>query len=276
MRSVLTTLLLALLIPTTAQSRSPDTLFVSLPPVQYFAERVVGDTTPVRSMMMAGQDPHTFEPTPKQMASLGGCRLYFAVGVPFETAWLPKLARSHPAMKIVDLRQGLPHDDQTGHHDDPHLWTSPPLARIMVETIRREVTALDPTHAKAYADNAARFDAELAALDTTIRQTLATARQKTFMVYHPAWGAFADTYGLTQIAIEHEGKRPGPKGLARLIDRAKREGLRTIFIQKEYDRRLADGIAKETGATVVIVDPLAHDYLSAMNETVAAFAKEVR
>ena len=107
----------------------------------------------------------------------------------------------------------------------------------------------DPEHRAEYETNYTRFAAALDQLDRAIRQMLAGKKARRFMVYHPAWGYFADTYGLTQIPIESEGKEPGAKTLAFLIEQAKREDIRVIFVQKQFSRRDAEVVARAIGGT---------------------------
>ena len=94
---------------------------------------------------------------------------------------------------------------------------SPPLVRHMVGRIRDKLAELAPEHSADFARNHDTFVAELDALDAELHKLLDPLPKRKFMVFHPAWGYFADSYGLTQIAIEHEGKAPGPRTLAGLI-----------------------------------------------------------
>ena len=97
--------------------------------------------------------------------------------------------------------------------------------------------------------------------DKKIRDMLAPFKGRCFMVFHPAWGYFAEEYGLEQVPIEVEGKEPGPQALARLIDEARKENIQVIFVQKQFSSRAAETIAKAIHGKVVALDPLAEDYL---------------
>jgi zinc transport system substrate-binding protein len=143
---------------------------------------------------------------------------------------------------------------------DAHIWTSPPLVRQMASAIRDMLTRLDPDGAAVYAERQAAFDAELAALDRDLEAILSGLERRSFLVYHPAWGYFADTYDLTQVPIEHEGKMPGARRLTALIEQARAADTRVIFVQPQFDRRAAARVAQAIGGRVETVDPLAADY----------------
>jgi zinc transport system substrate-binding protein len=130
----------------------------------------------------------------------------------------------------------------------------------MAVAIRDALTRLDPDGAAVYAANQAAFDAELAALDRELAALLAPLGRRSFLVYHPAWGYFADAYGLEQVPIEHEGKAPGARRLASLIEQARAADTRVIFVQPQFDKRAAERVATAIGGRVETVNPLAEDY----------------
>jgi len=243
----------------------PLTIVVSLPPEAYFVERVGGPRVQVAALVAPGQSPHTFEPLPTQVATLAAAAVYFTIGLPFEAPLVAKVRGSHPDLRVVDLRQGvklLPATDaHEGGEADPHCWLDPLRVVPMVETIRGELARLDPAGQAVYDANAAAFVRDLRSVDREIRQTLAGLNNRRFMVLHPAFGYFAAAYGLTQVAIEHEGKEPDARRLGALITEAKRQGSRVIFAQPGYSPLPADAIAREIGGHVVKLDPMAHDYL---------------
>lgn len=275
MPQVLLSVLLALL-PALGEAE-PLRVFVSVLPQQSFVERIGGQHVLVQAMVQPGLSPATYDPSPRQIAALADAELYVRTGVPFERAWMARIRAANPDMRVLDLRKGIEtrrleahtHDhghDHAGHgaEQDPHIWTSPPLVRAMSEAIRDALSELDPANAADYARNQAALAAELEALDREIRAMLAGAPVRRFMVFHPAWGYFADAYGLTQVPIESEGKRPGPRSLAALIEQARREGIRLVLVQPQFDRRAAERVANEIGGRVVAIDPLDPDYFGTL------------
>jgi zinc transport system substrate-binding protein len=237
-------------------------------------------------MVRPGFNPHTYDPTPQQISALAAAVLYVRTGVPFENAWMERIRSANPGMEVLDAREGISlraldaHSDNAhgrgaAHNDDeqdPHVWTSPPLVRHMVGVIRDKLSALDPAHAAEFARNHDAFVAELDALDRDLHELLDPLPSRRFMVFHPAWGYFADTYGLTQVSIEREGKEPGARSLATLIDQAKRERIKVVFVQPQFDKRSATQVAQAIGGVVVAVDPLASDYIDNLRRVGREFA----
>jgi zinc transport system substrate-binding protein len=261
--------ILCLAAPLASFGDRPIVVVVSVLPEKYFVERVGGKYVEVTVLVGPGQDPHIYEPMPRQVALLDQAQVYFPIGMPFEQAWIPRIERANPKLRVVDLSAGLPGlgaETGQGSHGvlDPHTWTSPPLVEAMAVKIRETLVRLDPARAAAYQANEAAFVRDLKALDEEIRKLLGPYRGRAFMVFHPAWGYFARTYGLRELAIESEGKEPGPKTLVSLIELAKTERIGTIFVQQQFSRRSADIVARAVGAKVVALDSLAEDYLANM------------
>lgn len=259
------------------------TTFVSVLPQKYLLERIAADLADVRVMVGPGQSPATYEPTPRQMTALGKARLYFRMGVPFEVVWMPKIAAISPGLRIVDQRKAIegsePGNDTRKSHQhvsDPHLWTSPLLARHIAEQMKEALIDADPANIKTYEGNCSRLVMELEELDRNIRSVLSAAKGKRFMVFHPAWGHFAREYGLVQIAIETEGKSPGPRSLAAVIRKAREAGIEVIYVQSQFSRRDAEAVARVLGARVAALDPLAEDYPENMIRVARELAGELR
>jgi len=258
---------------------------VSVLPQAYLAERIANGNADVDVLVGPGQDPHTYEPTPKQMTRLSQARVFFRVGVPFEDALLPKL-NSIQQLRIVDTRKGITlipmveHDGEGkadahaeaahhGHHEnelDPHIWISPRLAKMQAQTICQTLAEIDPAHKPDYERNLQQLQADLDGLDAQIASALAPLKGKTFFVFHPAFGYFAQDYGLKQEAVETGGKAPGPKHVKELIDKAKSEGVRVIFVQPQFSEQAARTIAQQIGGVVVPIDPLSKDYVANLQE----------
>ncbi len=280
-------LLLALLLPPTL-SAEPLRVFVSVLPMQAFVEKIGDGHVQVRAMVRPGYSPATYDPTPQQIAALAEADLYVRVGVPFERAWMARIRAANAAMRVVDARHGIdlrtleahehgdPAAGRDGHEADPHVWTSPPLVKQMGASIRDELARLDPAHAAEFAANYSVFAAEMDALDRDVRAVLTPVQHRRFLVFHPAWGYFADTYDLVQVPIEREGKQPGARALAALIGQARSEGIRVVFVQPQFDKRQAGQVAQAIGGRVVAVDPLAADYGENLRRAARSFAEAMR
>ena len=266
-------LFVLLMLPALARAADPLTVFVTVVPQETFVSRIGGEHVRVNALVRAGQDPHAYEPTARQIAALAEADLYVRVGVGFEDAWMPRLLAANPRMRVLDAQDGIEvrrkaaghdHGDPDHGHDhgdvDPHVWTSPARVKIMGARIRDALADLAPEYAADFAANYDRFAADLDALDTEIRARLAGVENRRFMVYHPAWGYFAEDYGLDQVAIEREGKEPGARALTAMIEQARREGIRVIFVQPQLNPSSAEQVARSIGGQVAVIDPLSGDY----------------
>ena len=273
-------------------------VFVSIVPQKYFVQQIGKNRVDVKVMVQPGASPATYEPKPRQMAALSEAKLYFSIGVPFESAWLDKIAAGNPKMAVVHTDHGIEkiamarhqhHEDhagknqdghhheqeeETAHHDDhekghhghagldPHIWLSPPLVRIQARTITTALQTADPAHRDVYDANLHDFMGRIDQLDHELRDTLAGKSGMSFMVFHPAWGYFAHAYGLKQMPIEVEGKDPKPAQLQALIEHAREKNIRVIFVQPQFSAESAQLIAREIGGQVVPANPLAEDWMA--------------
>lgn len=280
--------LVLLLPPMVAMGGEPLSVYVSILPQKYLVQRVGGDHVRVSVMVGPGQSPATFEPRPRQMAGLARARLYYRIGVPFESVWMDRIRAANPRMSILDARDGIrlrPIDSAggAGDHghagdgrprDDPHIWLSPALVKIMAARLRDRLIELDPGHEADYRANTRAFIDDLSRLQQRIRQRLAGLKNRSFMVFHPSWGYFADEFGLRQIPIESEGKAPGASTLARLMDQARRQRVGMIFVQPQFGQTQARALAQSVGARLVTIDSLAEDYIDNLQRVAAAIAGE--
>ena len=252
-------------------------VFVSIDPQVYFLERVGGTHVTVEVLIGKGHSPHTYEPTPQQTAKLAQARAFFGIGVPAEQGLLKKIKKTHRNLLMVNTQKGVPyrtieghdHPGEEAHHKavnrktpDPHIWMNPRLVKVQARNIRDALTRLDPGHARDYAANLRTFEADLDRIDARIARILAPMKGRKIYVFHPSFGYFTDAYGLVQVPIEMEGKEPSARQVAGLIERAKQDGVKVIFVQPQFSRKSAEAIAKAIGGTVVPIDPLARDYLA--------------
>lgn len=243
---------------------------VSVPPQAYFVERLADDWVRIEVMIPPGTSPHTHEPDIAQVRAVGDAKLYVMVGhpsFPFERTWLARLLAQNPTVRVVDCGAGL--ETLQG---DPHLWLSPRAVRSFVPKIAAALIDLLPERREEIDKREAEFLDEIDRLDADIRSLLGGGGKR-FFVFHPAWGYFARDYGLEQVPIEVDNKEPDPRQVAALIQRARREKVRVIFVQPQFSKRSAELIAREIGAKVVVVDPLARDWEANLRRAAAAFGE---
>jgi zinc transport system substrate-binding protein len=253
-------------------------VFVSILPQAYFVGRVGGERVDVSVMVGPGQSPATYEPRPKQMAKLSKASLFFRIGVPFENVWIERISKANPRMKVIDTRQGLELLPMKAHHHgkgikDPHIWLSLRLVKIQAKNICDAFISEDLDHAAYYEANLRAFHHDLDKLDAEITGILKNLKNRQVMVFHPAWGYFCNDYALEQVPIELEGKEPSAKTLARLIAQAKAEGIRVVFVQKQFSKESAETVAKAIWGKVIQVDPLSREYLQNMRKIAETFVK---
>jgi len=256
-------------------------VFVSIPPQVYFLKTIGGARVSVQTMVPPGVEPATYDPTPRQIADLSNSQLYFAIGLPFEKTLIPKIKSTMPAVTVVDTQAGVPlrsfAQNTSGsaaaeQGTDPHIWLAPELVKIQGATIERALVAADPAGGAVYKAGLAKLDAQMDSLHAEIAASLSGEKGKSFLVFHPAFGYFADEFGLKQVSIEVEGKAPGPKQLANLIAEAKRLKVKTVFVEPQFDQSRAKVVADSIGARVVVINPLAEDYVKNLTEV----AREIR
>lgn len=247
---------------------------VSILPQKTFVERIGGQRVRVNVMVLPGESPATYEPKPAQLKALSEADAYVSIGVPFENAWLERIASANPDMRMVDTTKGIERIGEP-QNPDPHIWLSPPLVKVQAETIQEALAALDPEHADVYRTNLEAFLAEVDALDAEIRETLDGAEGGRFMVFHPSWRYFAREYGLEMIPIEVGGQEPSAAELADLIGRAREEGIRVIFAQPEFSTEAAETVAGEIGGEVLLISPLAEDWSGNLRRVAETLAEAV-
>lgn len=313
MKQVILALLLGL-VSSTALAGESIPVFVSIAPQKYFVQQIGADLVDVRIMVPPGAAPHTYEPRPQQMVAMAGAKLYFAIGVAFEKAWLARMAAANPRLKVVHTDRGIAkipmqaHDhhggngvyhtakdgqhgkgipptedrlERQGHQHakegrDPHIWLSPPLVKIQAGTILEALQESDPAHQNEYQANYHRFVSEIETLHAELKTSLAGKQKLQFMVFHPSWGYFAAAYDLEQVPVELEGKDPKPAQLQALIAHARQKGLRVIFVQPQFSRKRAALVAREINGQLVIADPLAEDWPANLRAMAAQLTTALR
>ena len=260
---------------------------VSVLPEKYFVDRIGGEFVQVNVMVGPGDSPHSYEPKSSQMAALSNSDVYFRIGVEFEDAWMNRIASANPNMQIIDLTQGIlripaeqhldagesAHDD--GDELDPHIWTSPANGIVIAESITDTLVSLDPLHADIFKSNLEDLRGDIHTLQADISAAFENLESRKFMVFHPAWGYFAGEFGLEQIPIEVAGSEPSLREQTDLIERAKKENITVIFAQPEFSTRSADYIASEIAGKVILVSPLAEDWLGNLRRVADIIAEEL-
>ena len=258
------------------------TVTVSILPQKYFVEKIAKDKVKVNVMVQPGFSPATYEPKTSQMKELINSDIYFSIGVPFEESWLSKFTDINKNMLLVDTSKGIKKNKMLGHHHhdevkheeqehheehhhdeeslDPHIWLDPILVKTQAKNILDALIKVDTKNRKFYYDNYKIFLTELDNLNMNLSNILKQIKGKKFMVFHPSWGYFAKRYDLEQEAVEKEGKEPKPKEMIALIEEAKDEGIKVLFVAPQFSKVAATTIAENIGGSVIEIDPLSYKW----------------
>jgi zinc transport system substrate-binding protein len=246
-------------------------IIVSILPQTYFINRIAGGRVAVTVLTGPGQNPHDYEPTPRQMAALAEARAWILSGAEFETALRPKVEAVFPGLNITDgthgvvfrsLEDGDDHDGH-GHEDgqDRHTWLGREPAKIMAGHILEVLLDLQDGNGAFYRKNYEELILDIDGEFKRLKEELAPLRGKTVFVYHPAFGYFLDEFGIIQEAVETGGKEPTPRLLSRLITEARDKRPQAVFVQAQFPVEAAGAVAKAAGAELAVLDPLAPDWL---------------
>ena len=235
-------------------------------PVAWLGCQILGEPCRAQALVPPGASAHSWEPKPSDLQRLGDADFYIRCGLAFEESWLPRFRSSLPDLLVIDAAPGLDlRDEHHGRHEghgkgleenDPHVWSSPRAMDGLAEVVATGIAQIRPDLKPRLDRNLPATHAKLLELDTVVRGLLAPFSGKTFLVNHPGLGYLARDYGLVQKALESHGQELTPVALWDVRKTAKAQGIRAVFVQPEYSRRVADQIAKELEVETVDFDLL--------------------
>ena len=247
---------------------------VSIPPQKWFVSQIAGNKADALILVPPGQNPHNFEPSPRQIQSLSGAGAWILSGSEFEISLRPKIENLFPGLKIIDGAAGVnfrlleEHDHDSNHYHsnllmeiDRHTWLGREPAKILAFHITDFLSAADIDNRDYYRQ---RYDNLVSEIDNEFNKlqiTLAPLNGRTVFVYHPGFGYFLDEFGIHQEAVETGGKEPGPRQLNDLIKKMTEENASVIFVQAQFPVNAARTLADAAGAQVLSLDPLAEDWM---------------
>ena len=270
------------------------------------AQLALGDNVVIETIVPAGVDVHTFEPSPADAQKLAGADLIVMNGLGLDEWALSLLeAAGKSEEDVLELAEGIDesnawvylegeeHDEEEGKEEaeegeehghggsDPHIWLDPKGAAIYVDRIAARVAAELPERAAEIESARDAGLAEIAALDEELRVGFAAveASARKIVTFHDAFGDFARAYGIeiVGVAVEAPGQEPSAKEIAALIDAIKTAGVTSVFSEAQFPSKVLDQVAAETGATVLenlysdaLGDAPANSYLGAMRANASA------
>ncbi len=256
------------------------TIAVSIVPQKAFVDAVVGNLADVVVLVPPGSSPANYQPTPMIMEEFNNADIYFSIGVPTERSnIIPKISQNKD-LKIIELHKSVaqiyPDREFAPGKRDGHIWLSPKRVKVMVRVIADELSIIDPDNRDQYQKNALFFITQLDDLDSLLQNTTKDLNNRSFIVFHPAFGYLADDYNLKMYALEHNGKEATAQRLKNMIDLAKEKEINVIFHQSEISSEQSLAFAREIGGTAVKLEPLSYDYidnLKLMTNTISKYMK---
>lgn len=287
----------------TNENKDAISIYTTVYPLQYFAQRIGGDNVNVQSIYPIGSNEHTFEPTQKDMISLADADLFFYIGLGLEgfvESAEKTLANENVtfvataeniAEKDLDVSTGHSHDEEADEHDhgdeehDPHVWLSPVLSEQLATEIKEALIKAQPEKEQVFTENYNALVSDLQALNTDFEKMATETSSKTFFVSHAAFGYIAGQYGLTQVPIAglNSQSEPSQKELAEIVDLAKKDNINYIFFEQNITSNLAEVIQKEVGADTLTLHNLSvltqedvdnkEDYFTLMHKNMDALKK---
>ena len=264
-------------------------------PVYEFTKAVTGDTADVTMLIKAGTEPHDFEPSTKNIATISDADVFVYMDDSMET-WVDSVEKSigSDSLTVVKstgdmlLMAGTADEDDEDsddghtHEYDPHVWLSPKRAITLVENIRDAFVAKYPDKADTFNSNAAAYIGKLNDLDAEYTEALSNAKQTSFVTQHAAFGYLALDYGLNQISIAGISPEvePSAKRIASLTKYVKKYDIKYIYFEENASSKVAATLADEAGVKTKVLNPLesltnkqikaGEDYFSVMKENLKA------
>lgn len=223
------------------------------------AQNIAGDRQNVQSILPVGADPHSYQPTPRDLAKIESSGVILLNGADYEHFLEPILGDESGGKLFIEAAAGIsPREDADGEHGvDPHMWLDPNLVMIYVENIRNGLTEYDPAGAEVYRQNANEYTRQLKQLDEWIKnETRQIPVEKRLLVTnHEALGYFAERYGFeiigSVIPSFSANAEPSARQMAELVNLVKERGIPAIFLDAADNNTLARQIADETSVKVV-------------------------
>jgi zinc transport system substrate-binding protein len=245
-------------------------VITSFYPLYEFVRNVGGERTEVTTFIPIGVEPHDWEPTPSDIQRLRTADVFVYNGANFEPFLNQGIFETDltgiisietaNGIELIKAEEEDEHNEREGHDQvfDPHIWLDPILAKHQVNMIKNALIEADPAGKQYYEDNALTYAAKLDALDARVRSELSDCEKDTFVSFHHAFGYFAKRYDLNAVALT--GVTPeaeaSPAELKELVEFARTNNIKVIYSEELIDPRLADVLASEVGAQVMILSPI--------------------
>ncbi len=252
------------------KNEAGSVITVSILPQKTFVKKIAGNDFKINVLIPPGSSPAAYTLLPSQLKEIANSAVWFRMGyIGFEYSWKEKISNANKAMKVVDLSEGLDLIAQSSKQEgnrtiyegvNPHIWLSPALVKQIAKKILDELVLLKPEKSEKYKANYLKFLKEINLLDNKIRTKLKGFAGRKIILFHPSLSYYARDYGLEQFSLEVGGKQTTPKLMAKIVDIAKKENIKVIYIQSEFDREHARVFAEEINGKIIQISPLAPNW----------------
>ncbi len=234
---------------------------------------VGGERVSVKNIIPTGAGPEDYQPTPGDAQAIANAQIIFYNGHGLEDWLLPLFANAAPSQPKIELSAGLPSID--GAEGNPHFWLDPTYAISYTQTIRDELSTLDPAGAATYAANAAAYIEELQQLDVELQAAAASipAERRVLITNHDAFPYFARHYGFEVLGVilENPEAELSAGELNQLIETIKAHNVSAIFAEAQFNQRTTQLLADEAGVKTIAVL-----YTDSLDATVSTYAAMMR
>jgi len=228
-----------------------------------------GDVIDSFMIIPFGVDVHSFEPTPRDLARLSKSSLFVFSGAGLEP-WATTFSKNIDSLDVSKSVKLMPiveedasHESEHDHHHegfDPHYWLDMQNMIMASKIVEKELADLSPAQASDIHQNAQQYRQRLERIDERFRKGLSRCKKHEIVVNHKAFGYLAHRYGFKVIALTGLSPEamPSAKTMATVIDTVKSKQINTLFFESFVSDRLISTIARETGAGVEVLHPLAN------------------
>ena len=223
--------------------------------------KAIAPNVNVNVMVPPGNSPATYSPDFKQLKAIKNSKIYFTIGVPFDKKYLNKIKEINPNIKIVYFGKYLKTTN------NPHIWLSPAFLQLQAKVVLDTLIEINPQNKENYLKNYQSYINKLTNLEI---KGFKEIKQKAFITFHPSFYYFAKDFHLKEIALQKQGKTPSFRYLAKVINEAKKENIKTVIISPEFPKKYAKIVAQKIGAKVKIISPLNEDPTNTIEELIKA------
>lgn len=257
------------------------TISVTIPPLKGIVNQIVGDDYEVNVLLPAGTSPETYSPTISQLTAVSNSDFVFTIGTLNFEQTLANSLKDNAKGQIISTSEGVyliegtcshahhhdPEEYHSHHHSiDPHVWMSHNGLLKIIDNITNALVINNPDSV-SYIANAERVKNQITAQMSKAEATFNNA-PKSFLIYHPALGYFAEEYGLEQISLENEGKNPTPKSLAEIVEKVDDDNLTVLLYQQEYPEDVVKPVADILGVNLFQINPLSEDIITELDRVI--------